>query len=385
MPALGATAHTSAQDTTPAAEPSQPPAFFVSDAIVIGAGPVGLFQAFQLGLQGLSVQMVDTLPHPGGQCAELYPDKPIYDIPGIVRCTGAELVAQLVRQIAPFKVRMHLGQEVQTLSPGPSGEGYMLTTSAGLGLRSSVVVIAAGVGSFQPRRLKVEGVAGFEGKQLHYHPGPEQVAPGQHVLLQGDSDAAIDEALALATLGRTRNGPASVTLIHRRDAFKAAPERVADLRAACAAGWMQFVPGQIDSLRSEGERLVALTLALPDGSTLERPVDTLLVRTGLSPQLGPIADWALPLARKQLAVDTAKFETAVPGIFAVGDINTYPGKRKLIVCGFHEATLAAFAAAAHIHPEPPGPLQYTTSSATLQRRLGVLPATPSASLPLAAD
>jgi len=376
MPTPGLAAHTSAQDTTLAAEPSQPPAFFVSDAIVIGAGPVGLFQAFQLGLQGLTVQIVDTLPHPGGQCAELYPDKPIYDLPGIKRCTGAELVAQLMSQIEPFHVRLHLGQEVQTFEPGPGGEGYTLTTSAGTQLQSQVVVIAAGVGSFQPRRLKVEGLAAFEGTQLHYHLGAHQVAPGQHVLLQGDSDAVIDEALALATLGRTRSGPASVTLIHRRDAFKAAPERVADLRAACAAGWMHFIAGQIDGLRTDGGRLAALTLALPDGSTHERPVDTLLVRTGLSPQLGPIADWGLPLARKQLAVDTARFETGVPGIFAVGDINTYPGKRKLIVCGFHEATLAAFAAAEQVHPEQAGPLQYTTSSTLLQQRLGVLPAAP---------
>jgi thioredoxin reductase (NADPH) len=373
MPTQGLAAQTSAQDTTPAAEHiTQPPAFFVSDAIIIGAGPVGLFQAFQLGLQGLTVQIVDTLPYPGGQCAELYPDKPIYDIPGIKRCTGAELVAQLMAQIEPFHVRMHLGHEVQTFEPGPGGEGYTLTTSAGVRLQSQVVMIAAGVGSFQPRRLKVEGLAAWEGKQLHYHPGADQVRAGQHVLLQGDSDAVIDEALALATLSRTRSGPASVTLVHRRDAFKAAPERVADLRAACAAGWMSFMAGQIEGLRADGDRLVALTLALPDGSSQERPVDTLLVRTGLSPQLGPIADWGLPLARKQLAVDTARFETGVPGIFAVGDINTYPGKRKLIVCGFHEATLAAFAAAETVHPEQAGPLQYTTSSTLLQQRLGVL-------------
>jgi thioredoxin reductase (NADPH) len=339
-----------------------------TDAVIVGAGPVGLFQAFQLGLLEIGVHLVDALDAPGGQCHELYPDKPIYDIPGLKVCSGRELAERLLEQIGPFDVPMHLGQAVTALARCDD-ERFVLETDRGTRFLARAVFIAAGVGAFQPRLLKVEGLAPFTGTQLLYRSPGRAALAGQQVVVFGDDDAALGEALELSAEGPQR--PAGVTLVHRRDAFSAEPDTVARLRAGCASGQLRFVAAQPTGIDCAVDRLVALRLVGTDGSELRLPVDTVLALLGLSPKLGPIADWGLAMARRQLVVDTEQFQTSVPGIHAVGDINTYPGKRKLIVCGFHEATLAAYGAAQRLRPGQPMPQQYTTTSSRLQRLLGV--------------
>jgi len=339
-----------------------------TDALVVGAGPVGLFQVFQLGLQGLTAQVVDSLPYAGGQCVELYADKPIYDIPSVRVCTGRQLADQLLRQIEPFGAGFHFGQVVTTVQRRDDGR-WLAETSRGTRFITRTLFIAAGVGAFQPRHLKVEGLDRFEGSQLFHHPRDVAAFAGRHVVVLGGDDAALAAALDLAQAGPHR--AASVTLLHRRDAFQADATRVALVRELCAAGRMRLAIGQVTGCESDADRLTALRVTDVDGDTQPMPLDALLVYLGLSPKLGPIAGWGLAMDRKQLVVNTETFATGEPGIFAVGDINTYPGKKKLIVCGFHEATLAAFGAAAHIFPDQKIPLQYTTTSPRLHRLLGV--------------
>lgn len=337
------------------------------DAVVIGAGPVGLFQVFQLGLQGIAAHVIDALPHVGGQCVELYPDKPIYDIPGIPHCTGRTLVQQLRQQIAPFAPALHLGQQVAMLERTPEGL-FAVGTSAGLVLQARTVFIAAGVGAFVPRTLKVEGLDAHRGRQLHYHPDPAALSalvPGLHTVVHGGDEAAVAAALA-----SVEAGAASVVLLHRRDVFQAEAAMLERLQAERDAGRIRVVAAQITGQETEAGRLAALQLLDPEGQPQRLPLDQLIVCLGISPRLGPIADWGLALDRKQLAVDTAQFQTSEPGIYAVGDINTYPGKRKLILCGFHEATLAAFGAAERLTGAPVA-LQYTTTSTRLHERLGI--------------
>jgi thioredoxin reductase (NADPH) len=338
-----------------------------TEALVIGAGPVGLFQVFQLGLQGLHCHVLDALPHVGGQCAELYGQKPIYDIPGIPFCTGLELVERLQQQIAPFTPRLHLGQQVDRIERRPD-QRLQVITSAGQTFCTTTLFIAAGVGAFVPRRMALDGLAAFEGTQVFAeHPTPERWA-GQHLVVAGDGDAALQTCLDAS------QGPqaaASVTLLHRRDQFTAEPELITQMREACEAGHMRFVPGQPTGLRTEAGRLHALELLTPQGETEWLNLDVLQTCLGLSPKLGPVAQWGLAMERKQLVVNTENFATSEPGIFAVGDINTYPGKKKLILCGFHEATLAAFGAVALLRPEEKTLLQYTTTSTLLHQRLGI--------------
>jgi len=336
------------------------------DALVIGAGPVGLFQVFELGLLGIHTHVIDSLPEPGGQCIELYPDKPIYDIPATPVCTGRELVARLLTQIAPFKAEFHLDQQVNVVERQSDGR-FRVETSRGTQLIAKVILIAGGVGSFQPRRLKIDGIASFEGTQLFYRAPDAAALSGKRVIVIGDGDAALECALGLA------RQHAQVTLMHRRDEFKAAPATIDELQRARAQGHLRFIAAQPVGIAQAEGRLTALLVAAADGTTASLPVDALIVLTGLSPKLGPIADWGLALERKQVVVDTASFETATPGIFAVGDVNTYPGKKKLILCGFHEAALAAFGAAAHVFPGQPLHLEYTTTSPRLHRALGVAP------------
>jgi thioredoxin reductase (NADPH) len=342
-----------------------------SDAVVIGAGPVGLFQVFQLGLQEIHAELVDALPHVGGQCAELYPDKPIYDIPGLPVVGGLELAERLQRQMAPMRPGIHLGQLVERVAARADGR-FDVATRAGLQFDAGCVVIAGGVGAFEPKRLKLDGIEVHEGRQLHHQlPGADTLA-GRQVLILGGEEAAVETALELTDgSADPAQAPARVTLLYRRDVLKADPVQLAEFSARCHAGRLHFVIGQPVGFDAEGDRLLALRVAQADGQTIALPVDQLLVRQGLSPRLGPIADWGLAIERKQLSVDTAAFETSVPGIFAVGDVNTYPGKKKLILCGFHEATLAAFAAAARLFPERPQHLQYTTTSPRLHRLLGL--------------
>jgi len=338
-----------------------------ADALIIGAGPVGLFQVFQLGLQGIHAQVVDVLDQAGGQCIELYPDKPIYDIPGIPRCTGRELTRQLLAQIAPFNPAFHFNQQVSQVRRRPDGRWQVATPQHQFLTRT--LFIAAGVGAFVPKELKVDGLAAFAGRQLFYRlPSPERLA-GQRTIVVGGEEAAVENAIAMATEGPLQ--ASSVTLVHRRDVLQASPAALAQLAELRESGRITFIAGQITGIQTSAERLCGVVLNTPDEQTLSLPLDTLLVFQGISPKLGPIAEWGLAMERKQLSVDAASFATSEPGIYAVGDINTYPGKKKLIVCGFHEATLAAFSAAAYLNPQASGVLQYTTSSALLQQRLGV--------------
>lgn len=338
-----------------------------TDALVIGAGPVGLFQVFQLGLQGLHAQVVDVLDQAGGQCIELYPDKPLYDIPALPRSTGRELTQRLLQQVAPFQPAFHFNQQVSQLQR--QADGHWLVATPRQQFLTRTVFIAAGVGAFVPRELKLDGLAAFAGSQLFYRLPKPELLKGRKVVVLGGEDAAVDNAIALTTDGPHQ--AASVTLVHRRDVLQASPQALEKLAELRASGRIQFLAGQITGIETQGERLSAVSLTTPDSQTLNRPLDVLLVHQGISPKLGPIADWGLAMDRKQLRVDPASFATSEPGIYAVGDINSYPGKKKLIVCGFHEATLAAFAAASFLDPQTSGVLQYTTSSTLLQQRLGV--------------
>ena len=339
-----------------------------TDAVIVGAGPVGLFQAFQLGLQDIRCHIIDALPHVGGQCVELYADKPIYDIPGIPVCTGRELVAQLQTQVKPFAPTFHLNQEVTEVEQLDDGQ-ISVCTSTGLHFVCNVLVIAAGVGAFQARKLAVEGAAELEGTHVHYRLGDASRFAGQDVVVLGGEASAVAAAL---TLTLEAKAPRSVTLMHRRDVFTAEPALLQAMRDAVASGKLQLQIGQPTALLSTAHQLHAVQVATPDGQTIERPAQHVVAFLGLSPKLGPVANWGLVMERKQLVVNTESFATDVLGIFAVGDINTYPGKKKLILCGFHEATLAAFGAAAIVHPTRKTLLQYTTTSTELHRLLGLV-------------
>jgi thioredoxin reductase (NADPH) len=337
-----------------------------TDALIIGAGPVGLFQVFQLGLLEITCHVIDALPYPGGQCIELYPDKPIYDIPGTPRTTGRELTASLLEQIKPFKAPLHLGQVVSQIEKLPDGR-FQVETSQGQQFNTQVIIIAAGVGAFQPKLLKVDGLDKFANTQLFYHAQPPLGIANKQVLVVGGDDAALECAIELATAGAAK----SVTLLHRRDVYQATPEQVAQVHALQDAKLLQLMVGQVTGFDEQAGQLSAALVTGVDGQTRAIPADTLLVYQGLSPKLGPVADWGLAMARKHVAVDTEKFATSVPGIFAVGDINTYPGKKKLILSGFHECALAAFGAADIVFPGKHPQLEYTTSSSRLHGLLGV--------------
>ncbi len=338
-----------------------------SDAVIVGAGPVGLFQVFQLGLQDIRCHLIDALPHVGGQCVELYADKPIYDIPGIPLCTGRELVSQLETQIKPFAPTVHLNQEVTEVVRRDDGR-LSVRTSAQQHFICKTLFIAAGVGAFQARKLAVEGAADLEGTHVHYRMGDAARFADQDVVVLGGEESAMAAALKLT---REANAPRSVTLMHRRDVFTAEPALLQAMRDAVASGTLQLQIGQPTALLSTDQQLHRVQVATPDGQTIDRPAQHVLAFLGLSPKLGPIANWGLAMERKQLVVNTETFATDVPGIFAVGDINTYPGKKKLILCGFHEATLAAFGAATIVHPTRKTLLQYTTTSTELHRLLGI--------------
>jgi thioredoxin reductase (NADPH) len=339
-----------------------------TDAVIVGAGPVGLFQVFELGLLEIKAHIVDSLAYAGGQCIELYPDKPIYDIPAVPVCTGKELTDNLLKQIEPFGATFHLGQEVNGLVKQDDGR-FLVSTSKGTTFLTKTVFIAGGVGSFQPRTLKLEGLDKFQDTQLFYRVrNPAQFAD-KHLVIFGGGDSALDWALNFVQEGPHK--AASVILVHRRDGFRAAPASVHKMRELCDAMEMQFLVGQATGFEEQDGRLTGIKVTGGDAVTRLVPLDMLLVFFGLSPKLGPIAEWGLGIERKQIVVDTEKFESSVPGIFAVGDINTYPGKKKLILSGFHEAALAAFGAAPYIFPEKRILLQYTTTSPKLHKVLGV--------------
>jgi thioredoxin reductase (NADPH) len=348
-----------AHDTTGAVE---------TDAVIVGAGPVGLFQVFELGLLEIKAHIIDSLAYPGGQCIELYPDKPIYDIPAVPVCTGKELTDNLLKQIEPFGATFHLGQEVTVVQKQADGR-FFVETSKGTRFLSKTIFIAGGVGSFQPRLLRVDGLDKFNDSQLFYRvKNPAQFA-GKNLVIVGGGDSALDWTLNFVQEGAHK--AESVILLHRRDGFKAAPASVSKMRELCEAYEMQFVVGQITGFEETDGKLSQVKVTGGDGVTRLMPLDMLLVFFGLSPKLGPIAEWGLNLERKQIVVDTEKFETSTPGIFAVGDVNVYPGKKKLILSGFHEAALAAFGAAPYIFPDKRIHLQYTTTSPKLHKVLGV--------------
>ena len=339
-----------------------------TDAVIVGAGPVGLFQVFELGLLEIKAHVVDSLGYPGGQCIELYPDKPIYDIPAIPVCTGRELTNNLLEQIKPFGATFHYGQEITVVERQIDGR-FFVETSRGTRFLTKTIFIAAGVGAFQPRTLKVDGLDSFEDSQLFYRVRNPDDFAGKNLVIVGGGDSAIDWALDFVK--DSPHKAESVILVHRRDGFKAAPANVAKMHELCDALEMQFMIGQVSGYEEKDGVLTNVKVTGADGVTRLVPLDAMLVFFGLSPKLGPIADWGLDIERKQLKVDTEKFSTSEPGIFAVGDINIYPGKKKLILSGFHECALAAYGAMSIITPEKKVFLQYTTTSPKLHKVLGV--------------
>ena len=353
-------------DALSSASPLSQPAVD-TDALIIGAGPAGLFQAFQLGLQSIQAHLVDALPHIGGQCSQLYAHKPIYDIPGIPVCTGQELVQLLDKQIAPMAVPRHLSQQVQTLEPMPDGR-WQVSTTAGTVFHARTVFIAAGVGAFVPKALKAAGVDALAEGQLFYHPSQLDMVQGRTALIYGGDEEAVNAALQCATQDSSK---ASKTyLMHRRDAFNAEPAQLEKLQQLRDSGAIEVVIGQITEVQHEGGQLKAVQWMDGEGNEHPLATDLLLVYQGISPRLGPLTDWGLALERKQLVVDPATLATSAAGIYAIGDIVNYPGKKRLILCGFHEATMAAFAAAEYLQGSKPL-LEYTTTSARLHAILGV--------------
>ena len=336
-----------------------------TDALIIGAGPSGLFQIFELGLLGIKCDILDTLPTVGGQCTELYPDKPIYDIPGIPMCSGQGLVDALMEQAEPFDARFHLGEEVVEVKPQEEG-GFRVVTNNDKVFDAKTVFIAGGVGSFQPRKLRQPEAESLEDKQLFYRVRDPSRFQGKNIVILGGGDSALDWAMDLAPKAE------SLTLVHRRDEFRGVEASVDTLENLVADGQAEILrSSMLAGLNVEGEHLVSVDIKGADDEIRTIPTDALLVFFGLSPKLGPIAEWGLEISRKTIAVDTELFQTTIPGIFAIGDINNYPGKKKLILSGFHEAALAAFAAKAIIEPGKKVNLQYTTTSPIMHERLGV--------------
>jgi len=336
-----------------------------TDVVIVGAGPCGLFQVFELGLLGLKAEIVDSIRQPGGQCTELYPDKPIYDIPAIPECTGEELTEALLKQIEPFNCGMHLGEEVQIVRR-EDDDTFFVETSSGKQFTSKAVVIAGGVGSFQPRPIRVPNVEDFTDKSLHYRVRDPQQFAGKKLVILGGGDSALDWVLELVDTAER------ITLVHRRDEYRAMPDSVAKMEALVAEGRMDDIrSAKASAINGEDGQVTSIVIQPKEGDAQEIEADQVLVFFGLAPKLGPIADWGLDINRKTINVDTEKFETSEPGIYAVGDINFYPGKKKLILCGFHEAALAAFAIKQRIEPEKKVHVQYTTTSPIMHERLGI--------------
>jgi thioredoxin reductase (NADPH) len=338
-----------------------------TDVVIVGAGPAGLFAVFELGLLDIKAHVVDILPRAGGQCSELYPEKPIYDIPGVPICTGQELTDNLLRQIEPFSPTFHFNEMVETLEPvgTPEKPAFHLSTDGGKRFLAKVVFIAAGGGSFQPKKPPIPGIDAFESKSVFYAVRRVEDFRDKNVVIVGGGDSALDWTLNLAPIAR------KLTLVHRRDAFRAAPHSVKAMQDLAAEGKIDFKLGQITSIAGENGELISATLKGNDGAEEALPCERLMPFFGLTMKLGPVANWGIQLHENLIPVDTEKFETNFPGIFAVGDINAYPGKLKLILSGFHEAALAAQKAHRYVYPEKKLLFQYTTSSTSLQKKLGV--------------
>jgi thioredoxin reductase (NADPH) len=341
-----------------------------TDVVIIGAGPVGLFAVFELGLLDMKAHLIDILDKPGGQCAELYPEKPIYDIPGMPEVTGQHLVDELMQQAAPFDPQFHLNRMVTGLQKLADGR-WQVTTDEQEQFLAKVVVIAAGGGSFQPKKPPIPGIEAYEqsdsgvGLGVHYAVRKMEAFRDKDILISGGGDSALDWVLNLQPIAR------SMTLVHRRDDFRAAPDSVNKMRALVSSGDVALHIGQVTELVGDAGALSGAKLKSKDGDMLDLSCNAFLPFFGLTMKLGPIADWGLNLNENLIAVDTARFATDQDGIYAIGDINTYPGKLKLILSGFHEAALMAHDAFKRVHPEQKLTFQYTTSSTSLQKKLGV--------------
>jgi thioredoxin reductase (NADPH) len=334
-----------------------------TDAVIIGAGPVGLFAVFELGLVDIKAHVVDILDRPGGQCTELYPEKPIYDIPGLTIVMGQELTDKLTDQIKPFGAEFHFNQRVETLERLDGG--FRVTTDLGTTIEAKIVVIAAGGGSFTPKRPPLPRIEEYEGKSVFYSVRKMENFRGRDVLIVGGGDSALDWTLNLQPVAK------SITLVHRRPDFRAAPASVQKMMTLVDSGDISFKLGQVTELHGEGGQLRSVTVKGADGTIFEQPTEIMMPFFGLTMRLGPVADWGIQLHENLVPVDTEKFETSEKGIFAIGDINTYPGKLKLILSGFHEAALMAQQAHKYVYPDKKLIFQYTTSSSSLQKKLGV--------------
>ena len=333
-----------------------------TDALIIGAGPCGLFAVFELGLLDIKAHLIDILDKIGGQCAELYPEKPIYDIPGIPMVTGQGLTDSLMEQIKPFGATFHLNEMIEKVEK--IGDPlFRVTTDAGQVFETKVVIIAAGGGSFQPKRPPVPGIEAYEGKSVHYAVRKMDAFRDRDILIVGGGDSALDWTLNLHPICR------SMTLLHRRDDFRAAPHSVEQMRALVRDGKMQLKLGQVTSLEGDNGQLTGAMVKGNDNATFKVECNTMLPFFGLTMKLGPVADWGIKLENNLIPVETSAFETNVPGIFAIGDINTYPGKLKLILSGFHEGALMSQKAHRYIYPDKRLVFQYTTSSSSLQLSL----------------
>jgi thioredoxin reductase (NADPH) len=333
-----------------------------TDVLIIGAGPVGLFAVFELGLLDIKAHLVDILDKVGGQCAELYPEKPIYDIPAIPKISAQGLVDQLMEQIKPFGATFHLNEMVESIER--IGEpGFRVKTDGGKLFECRIIVV--GGGSFQPKRPPMPGIEAYEGTSVHYAVRKMDAFRGKKILIVGGGDSALDWTLNLAPLA------SHLTLLHRRSEFRAAPDSVNKMTALAGQGKIDFVLGQVTGLEGAGGQLTAANVKRNDGSTFQITCDAMLPFFGLTMKLGPVANWGLQLNEDLIPVDTATFETSEPGIFAIGDINTYPGKLKLILSGFHEVALMSQKAHRYVYPGKKLTFQYTTSSSSLQKKLGV--------------
>jgi thioredoxin reductase (NADPH) len=326
-----------------------------TDVAIIGAGPVGLFAVFECGMLRMRTAVIDALDAIGGQCTALYPEKPIYDIPGFPEVAAGDLIAQLQRQVAPFTPLMLLGRRVESLRAEDGG--FVLGTSAGDTLRCKAVVIAAGAGAFGPNRPPLDGLAGYEASgAVRYLVARREEFRGKRVVIAGGGDSAVDWALSLKQVA------AKVTVVHRRPKFRAAPESAAQLDAAAARGELKLaIPYQLHGLKGDGSRLEAVEIATLKGEVREVPADVLLPFYGLSMELGPIAEWGLGLDRSHIRVEAATCATSIPGVHAIGDIATYPGKLKLILQGFSEAAMAAHAIHPRVFPGEALHFEYSTS------------------------
>jgi len=349
-----------------------------TDVVIIGAGPIGLFAVFELGLLDMKAHLIDILDKIGGQCAELYPEKPIYDIPGIPYTSAQGLIDGLMQQIKPFNPQFHLGEMVEKVEK--IGDPlFRVTTDQGKQFESKIVVIAAGGGSFQPKRPPIPGVEPYEGKSLFYAVRKMDAFRGKRILVVGGGDSALDWTLNLAPIAER------LTLLHRRSEFRAAPDSVNKMMALAADGKIDFVLGQVTALQGEGGQISKAVIKTNEGAVREVGCDALLPFFGLTMKLGPVANWGFELKNNEfIPVNTENFETSVPGIFAIGDINWYPGKLKLILSGFHEGALMAQKAYHYCYPEKRLVFQYTTSSTSLQKKLGVAPEKPAGKAPQAA-